>query len=179
MTPGRTAGSGERAARSGRDSARGSRLRALSRRPLGLGARRSALCRQFAAQGSRLAALPGFTLIELLIVISIIGILVTIAQPYYQRAVTAAKEATLKEDLFILRDVIDQYFADSGKYPPALNDLVEKKYIRRIPKDPITGSEETWALIFFTDDQGQQNGVFDIKSGSEAAALDGSRYSDW
>ncbi len=111
--------------------------------------------------------------------ISIIGILVTIAQPYYQRAVTAAKEATLKEDLFILRDVIDQYFADNGKYPPGLNDLVDKKYLRRIPKDPVTGSEETWALVMFTDDQGQQTGIFDIKSGSEATALDGSRYSDW
>jgi len=121
----------------------------------------------------------GFTLIELLIVISIIGILVTLAQPYYQRAVMAAKEATLKEDLFILRDVIDQYYADNAKYPLALNDLVEKKYIRRVPKDPITGSAETWNLVYFTDEQGQQNGIFDVRSGSEAVALDGTRYSDW
>lgn len=121
----------------------------------------------------------GFTLIELLIVITIIGILVTLAQPSYQRAVTAAKEAALKEDLFILRDVIDQYYADTGKYPLALNDLVEKRYLRRIPKDPITGSAETWTLVYFTDEQGQQNGIFDVKSGSEAIALDGTRYSDW
>jgi general secretion pathway protein G len=137
-----------------------------------LGPRRSAL-------GSRLSALRGFTLIELLIVISIIGILVTLAQPYYQRALTAAKEATLKEDLFILRDVIDQYYADNGKYPPALSDLVDNKYLRRIPKDPITGSAETWALVYFTDDQGQQGGIFDVRSGSDAIALDGTRYSDW
>ncbi len=121
----------------------------------------------------------GFTLIELLIVITIIGILVTLAQPSYQRAVTSAKEATLKEDLFILRDVIDQYYADNVKYPQALNDLVERRYLRRIPKDPITGSAETWALVYFTDEQGQQNGILDIRSGSEAIALDGTRYSDW
>jgi general secretion pathway protein G len=158
MTPGRTAGSRQRAAG--------------STRRLTLDVRRSTL-------GSRLSALQGFTLIELLIVISIIGILVTLAQPYYQRAVTAAKEATLKEDLFILRDVIDQYYADNGKYPQGLNDLVDNKYIRRIPKDPVTGSAETWALVLFTDEQGQQNGIFDVRSGSEAIALDGTRYSDW
>jgi general secretion pathway protein G len=129
--------------------------------------------------GAGRSAPHGFTLIELLIVISIIGILVTLAQPHYQRAVTAAKEATLKEDLFILRDVIDQYYADNGKYPPALNDLVDKRYIRRIPNDPITGSAETWSLVFFTDEQGQQNGIYDVRSGSEAIALDGARYSDW
>ncbi len=128
---------------------------------------------------SALGAPRGFTLIELLIVITIIGILVTLAQPSYQRAVTSAKEATLKEDLFILRDVIDQYYADNVKYPQALNDLVERRYLRRVPKDPITGSAETWALVYFTDEQGQQNGILDVRSGSEAIALDGTRYSDW
>ncbi|MBI2458456.1 MAG: prepilin-type N-terminal cleavage/methylation domain-containing protein [candidate division NC10 bacterium] len=121
----------------------------------------------------------GFTLIELLIVITIIGILVTLAQPSYQRAVTAAKEATLKEDLFILRDTIDQFYADNGTYPLALNDLAEKRYIRRVPKDPLTGSADTWTLVYFTDEQGQQNGVFDVRSGSDAVAMDGTRYSDW
>jgi len=122
---------------------------------------------------------PGFTLIELLIVITIIGILITLAQPTYHRAVTAAKEAALKEDLFILRDTIDQFYADNGRYPLALNDLVEKRYLRRLPKDPITGSTETWGLVYFTDEQGQQNGIYDVRSGSEAVALDGTRYSDW
>ena len=132
--------------------------------------------------GSRLSALgspSGFTLIELMIVITIMGILITLAQPSYNRAVTAAKEATLKENLFILRDAIDQYYADNAKYPPSLTDLAEKKYIRRVPKDPVTGSAETWSLVYFTDEQGQQQGIFDLKSGSEAIALDGTRYTDW
>ena len=121
----------------------------------------------------------GFTLIELMIVITIIGILITLAQPSYNRAVTAAKEAALKENLFILRDVIDQYYADNAKYPPSLADLAEKKYIRRVPKDPVTGSAETWTLVYFTDEQGQQQGIFDLKSGSEAIGLDGTRYNEW
>ena len=132
--------------------------------------------------GSRLSALgspSGFTLIELMIVITIMGILITLAQPSYNRAVAAAKEATLKENLFILRDAIDQYYADNAKYPPSLTDLAEKKYIRRVPKDPVTGSPETWSLVYFTDEQGQQNGIFDLKSGSEAIALDGTRHNEW
>ena len=132
-----------------------------------------------ASRMRRAGSAPGFTLIELLIVIAIIGILATIAQPSYNRAVTSAKEATLKENLFILRDRIDQFYADNGKYPAALNDLVDKPYLRRIPKDPITGSAETWSLVPFTDEQGQQNGIFDVKSGSDRVALDGTRYSDW
>ena len=121
----------------------------------------------------------GFTLIEILIVVSIIGILITLAQPSFTRAVTAAKEATLKENLFILRDVIDQYYADNTKYPGALGELAERGYIRRVPKDPITDSADTWVLVQATDDQGQAVGVFDVKSGSERTASDGSKYSDW
>ncbi len=140
---------------------------------MALGVRRSAL-------GAWRLAPRGFTLIELMIVITIIGILITLAQPSYNRAVTAAKEAALKENLFILRDAIDQYYADSAKYPPSLTDLVEKKYIRsRVPKDSVTGSAETWSLVYFTDEQGQQHGIFDLKSGSEAIALDGTRYNEW
>ena len=127
----------------------------------------------------------GFTLIELLIVITIIGILVTLAQPSYQRAVTAAKEATLKENLFVLRDVIDQFYADNSKYPASLQDMVDKGYLRRVPRDPVTGSADTWVGVAATDDpsqQGQQaqaQGIIDVHSGSEAIALDGSRYADW
>lgn len=126
----------------------------------------------------------GFTLIEILIVISIIGILITLAQPTFQRAVTAAREATLKENLFVLRDLLDQYYADHGKYPPSLQALVDERYLRRIPKDPITGSSETWVLIYSQEAPGQpaaqqESGVYDVKSGSDTVSLDGTRYSDW
>jgi len=115
----------------------------------------------------------------MLIVITIIGILVTLAQPSFNRAVTAAKEATLKENLFVFRDVIDQFYADNTKYPDSLNELVEKGYIRRIPKDPITDSADTWVLVQATDEQGQPVGIYDVKSGSDRTARDGSRFNDW
>lgn len=121
----------------------------------------------------------GFTLIEILIVVSIIGILITLAQPSFHRAVASAKEATLKENLFVLRDVLDQFFADNAKYPGALEELVEKRYLRRVPKDPVTGSTDTWVLVRATDEQGQEAGIFDVHSGAEGTALDGTRYADW
>lgn len=121
----------------------------------------------------------GFTLIEILIVITIIGILVTLAQPSYVRAVRSAKEATLRENLFILRDIIDQFYSDNTKYPASLAELVEKGYIRQVPKDPITGSPDSWVIVPATDEQGQQVGVYDVKSGSDQPALDGSKYADW
>jgi general secretion pathway protein G len=167
MTPGRkTAGSGQ-------GSATPPRLGALSAPPR--------LCTSAplpSPRASRLSA-QGFTLIEILIVITIIGILITLAQPSFNRAVTAAKEVTLKENLFILRDVIDQFYADNTKYPAALNELVEKGYIRQVPKDPITGSAESWVIVPATDEQGQQVGVYDVKSGSDRTASDGSRYNEW
>ncbi len=131
------------------------------------------------AHSSGFGARRGFTLIELLIVITIIGILITLAQPSYNRAVLAAKEATLKENLFIMRDRIDQYYADNGKYPDTLNDLADKRYIRKVPVDPVTGSAESWNVVLATDEQGQQSGVMDIRSGSDRTAIDGSKYSDW
>jgi len=139
----------------------------------------------FAARGSWLVARRprtssrGFTLIEILIVITIIGILVTLAQPNFNRAVTAAKEAALKENLFIFRDVIDQFYADNTKYPASLSELVEKGYIRQVPKDPVTGSADTWVLVPATDEQGQSAGVYDVRSGSDRTARDGSQYADW
>lgn len=121
----------------------------------------------------------GFTFIEMLIVVAIIGILATIALPSFQLAVTKAKEAALKENLFILRDVIDQYYADQERYPPSLAELAEKRYLRRVPVDPITGKSDSWSFVYATDEQGQENGIVDVRSGSEQVGLNGLPYREW
>ncbi len=121
----------------------------------------------------------GFTFVEIMIVLVIIGILLTLAQPSFSTSVHRAREATLQENLFIFRDVIDQYFADNDAYPPSLEALVEARYLRKIPKDPITGSDATWLLVYATNEDGVEEGIFDVKSGSESIALDGTAYADW
>ncbi|MBI3006953.1 MAG: prepilin-type N-terminal cleavage/methylation domain-containing protein [candidate division NC10 bacterium] len=121
----------------------------------------------------------GFTFVEMLIVVAIIGILATIALPSFQHAVTKAKEAALKENLFILRDVIDQHYADLERYPPTLAELVEKRYLRRVPADPITGRADSWTFVHATDEQGQENGIVDVRSGSEQVGLNGVPYREW
>jgi general secretion pathway protein G len=131
--------------------------------------------------GSRRAE-RGFTLMELLIAIAIIGILAAIAVASLRQTPLRAKEAVLKQDLFVLRDLIDQYFADKGKYPDSLESLVEDGYIRKLPIDPFTESQDTWDVIYAeaTDDDPEGGGgVFDVKSGAPGTALDGSSYSDW
>jgi len=120
----------------------------------------------------------GFTLIELLIVMSIIAILATIAQPSFKQAIIKARESVLKEDLFILRDVIDQYYADKGKYPPAMDDLVGEGYIRGIPRDPFTNSTDTWQFIY-NSEQEEEQGIYDVHSGSDMVAVDGTAYNEW
>ena len=126
----------------------------------------------------------GFTLIEMIIVIAIIGIIAGMAIAQLQTAPKRAKEAVLKEDLYAMRDVIDQYFADKGKYPESLGTLVEENYLRRIPTDPITNSSETWQPVNAEADENQDDpqavgGIIDVKSGADGTALDGSRYGDW
>ena len=119
----------------------------------------------------------GFTIIELLIVIAIIGILASIAAPSFQRSVIRAREASLRNSLFILRDVLDQYYADHGDYPETLEALTEKKYIRAVPMDPFTGSHETWILI---PPEGEGlTGVYDVHSGSDRISLYGIPYNEW
>jgi len=124
----------------------------------------------------------GFTLIEILIVITLIFVLAGIALIQYQKSVTRAKEAVLKEDLFRLRDAIDQFYADKNKYPQSLEELVTEKYIRAVPADPFTQSTETWQTVMSEPDPlnpSAQPGVYDVKSGYEGTALDGTNYSEW
>lgn len=130
------------------------------------------------------ASRPGFTLIEILIVLSIIGILLGLAVPQYQMSVKRAREAVLKENLFIMRKMIDQYYQDKHRYPPSLQSLVEENYLKTIPIDPITGSSETWVEVRQmppVDEYipGENLGIVDVKSGSEAKALDGTFYNTW
>ena len=124
----------------------------------------------------------GFTLIELLVVVALIGIISGIAAARFQHTPQKAREAVLKTNLATLRDVIDQYYADKAHYPFQLEDLVEEGYLRTIPGDPITGSTETWELIYSDSDEGnpdQERGIFDVHSGAAGTALDGTAYADW
>ncbi|MEK7800014.1 MAG: prepilin-type N-terminal cleavage/methylation domain-containing protein [Acidobacteriota bacterium] len=124
----------------------------------------------------------GFTLIELLIVIAIIGIIAGIAVAQLRTTPQRAREAVLKEDLYAIRDVIDQYFADKGKYPESLDALVEDGYLRRLPVDPITESAETWQTVqaeATDEDTEGAGGIIDVKSGADGQSLDGTSYSDW
>jgi general secretion pathway protein G len=117
----------------------------------------------------------------MIVVVSIIGILAAIALPNYRIAVTQAKEATLRENLYRLRDVIDQYYVDKGQYPPSLETLAEQGYFRSVPKDPVTGSAD-WQLVFSEADPDRPNeqpGVYDVKSASGETGLDGTPYNEW
>jgi general secretion pathway protein G len=124
----------------------------------------------------------GFTLIELLVVMSIIVTLAAIGFAVYGNSIRRAKEATLKEDLFQMRDAIDQYYADKNKYPPTLDALVEARYLRSVPVDPFTKSTDTWQTIPAPPDPANPSvepGIYDVRSGSDESSLDGTKYSDW
>lgn len=119
----------------------------------------------------------GFTLVEMLVVLAILALLLTLASPRYFDSIDRAKEAALKQDLTTVRDSIDKYYADTGRYPGTLDDLVDKKYIRQLPFDPITNSTETWQL--FPPEPPLEGNIYDIKSGAEGIAKDGTAYADW
>jgi general secretion pathway protein G len=124
----------------------------------------------------------GFTLIELMVVMSMVVILSTLALVQYRQSIVLSKEAVLRDDLFKMRDAIDQYYADKNQYPQSLSALVSDGYLRALPKDPFTNSEATWQEIPAEPDPNNPVaalGVYDVKSGAEGTALDGSRYADW
>jgi general secretion pathway protein G len=120
----------------------------------------------------------GFTLIELLVVMAVIATLLTIAVPRYFQHIDRAREATLRESLAVMRDAIDKYRADTGQFPETLDDLVSRRYLRRIPPDPITESSETWVAVPPPDNPGTRR-LWDVCSGAEGQGRDGSEYRTW
>ena len=127
-------------------------------------------------------AASGFTIIELLVVLSIIVILATMGMTQYRQSVIYSREAVLREDLFRMHDAIDQYYADKGTYPSTLDALVSDGYLRKIPEDPFTKSNSTWQTVPAEPDPNNptaEAGVYDVKSGSDATAIDGSKYAEW
>jgi general secretion pathway protein G len=117
----------------------------------------------------------GYTLLELMIVVTIVAILATLAEPMWQESVTRAREASLKQTLFTVRDVLDQYRADHGKYPQAIEEVVSAGYLRQMPSDPFTRSATTWQEI----PSEREGGVFDVHSGSPLVGTDGTPYNEW
>jgi general secretion pathway protein G len=124
----------------------------------------------------------GFTLIELMVVMAIISIIISIALPIYQKSLIRAKESVLRNNLFTIRNMIDEYTIDKQKAPATLQDLVGEGYLRQVPQDPMTASDSTWKIIMEDTPTGGGNnppGIFDVKSGSDKTSLEGTPYSEW
>lgn len=132
--------------------------------------------------GNKRSRERGFTLIELLIVMTIIGILASIVVPNYQRNLIKAREAVLMEDLYQMRRAIDAFFADNIRYPESLQELLDRKYLRSLPRDPFTESSETWEEVQPTptlEGEVAEGGVEDVHSGSDRVGLNGIPYREW
>ena len=134
------------------------------------------------ATPARPSRTSGFTLMEMMIVMVLIVILAGIGMAVYGNSVQRSKEAVLKEDLFRMRDAIDQFYADKNKYPANLDELVSEKYLRAVPVDPFTTKADSWQTSMSEPDPGNpslESGISNVKSGSNQTGLDGSRYADW
>ena len=124
----------------------------------------------------------GFTMIELMIVMTVVTILVSVAVPFYQKSILRSKESVLRNNLFTLRTVIDEFTMDKGKAPQTLQDLVSEGYLRGVPVDPITGSDQDWKVVMedaMTSVSQSEPGIFDVRSGSDKTSLEGTPYSEW
>lgn len=119
----------------------------------------------------------GFTLLELMVVMAIIATLMTIALPRYFASLEASKETILHQSLSVMREALDHYYGDTGRYPDSVEQLVEKRYLRNLPMDPIAERKDLWVLVAPPD--GVSGSVADIKSGATGRARDGSLYSEW
>jgi general secretion pathway protein G len=121
----------------------------------------------------------GFTLIELLVVMAIVALLVSIAAPRYLQSVDRAREAALKTSLGTMRDAIDRFAADRARYPASLDELVQLRYLRNLPEDPLTGQRDSWVLLAPPPDSTLGGAAWDVRSGAAGRARDGSLYADW
>ena len=124
----------------------------------------------------------GFTLVELMVVMAIIALLLALALPRYFNHLESARETILKQDLAVMRDAIDKFHGDRGRYPNSLDELVSERYLRTLPVDPITERNDSWQAVAPSLDQGgetESGELYDIKSGAPGTARDGSAYADW
>ena len=119
----------------------------------------------------------GFTLVELMVVMAIIALLLALAMPRYFNHLEKSRETILKQDLAVMRDAVDKYHGDRGRYPESLEELVSARYLRTLPVDPITERLDTWQVV--APSSGEAGAVYDIKSGAPGNARDGSPYADW
>lgn len=119
----------------------------------------------------------GFTLIELMVVLAIIALLLSIVAPHYAGRLTRAEETVLRENLALMRDALDQHYADAGRYPERLEDLVAKRYLRAIPEDPVTQRADTWVAVPPADPE--KGGVYDVRSGAPGVGPEGRPYAEW